>query len=194
MSISSSSEITQLLQSWGDGDRESLAKLMPLVYEALHQSAHHYMVRERPGHTLQTTALINEVYLRLVEVKHSSWQNRAQFFALCAQLMRRVLTDLARSRICLKRGGEARHISLDEALILSLESWRKLAAVNEALEGLAMIDPRKAQVVELRFYGGLSVEETAKVLKVSQETVMRDWKLAKVWLVRELCGEKRHGA
>jgi RNA polymerase sigma factor (TIGR02999 family) len=193
MSISSPSEITQLLQAWGDGDEESLSKLMPLVYEALHQAAHHYMVAERPGHTLQTTALINEVYLRLVEVKKSSWQNRAHFFALCAQLMRRILTDFARSRGCAKRGGEVRHVSLDEALIVPLESWTELAAVDEALGGLATIDPRKAHVVELRFFGGLSVEQTAEVLKVSPETVMRDWKLAKVWLVRELSGEKRDG-
>jgi RNA polymerase sigma factor (TIGR02999 family) len=190
MAISSSSEITQLLQAWGDGDQEALAKLITLVYEALHQAAHHYIVRERPGHTLQTTALINEVYLRLVEVHQSSWQNRAHFFALCAQLMRRVLTDFARSRRCAKRGGDVRHVSLDEALGLSLESWPELAMIDGALEGLAAIDPRKAQVVELRFFGGLSVEETAEVLKISRETVIRDWKLAKVWLVRELSAEK----
>jgi RNA polymerase sigma factor (TIGR02999 family) len=188
MGISSPSEITQLLQTWGDGNQESLAKLMPLVYQALHQAAHRCMLRERPGHTLQTTALINEVYLRLVDVKETSWQNRAHFFAVSAQLMRRVLTDFARSRSCAKRGGGALHVSLDEALIVSLESWPELAAIDEALQDLSAFDARKAQVVELRFFGGLSVEETAEVLKVSRETVIRDWKLAKVWLVRELYG------
>lgn len=193
MAVSSSDEITQLLQTWGDGNQESLTKLMPLVYEALHQAAHRCMVRERPGHTLQTTALINEVYLRLVDVKNSSWQSRAQFFALCAQLMRRVLTDFARSRSCAKRGGEAQHVSLDNALILFPEPWSELAEMDEALKSLAAIDSRKAQVVELRFFGGLSVEETAEVLKLSRETVMRDWRLAKVWLLRELSGEKHDG-
>jgi RNA polymerase sigma factor (TIGR02999 family) len=193
MEISSPKEITQLLQTWGRGDQESLTKLMPLVYEALHQAAHLHMIRERPGHTLQTTALINEVYLRLVDVKESSWQNRAQFFSLCAQLMRRVLTDFARSRSCAKRGGEARHVSLNEASTVSLESWPELAMMDGALEGLAAIDPRKAQVVELRFFGGLSVKETSEVLKISRETVIRDWKLAKVWLVRDLSGGKGDG-
>jgi RNA polymerase sigma factor (TIGR02999 family) len=193
MELAPPAEITQLLRTWGDGNQESLAKLMPLVYTALHQAAHRYMLRERPGHTLQTTALINEVYLRLVDIKESSWESRAQFFALCAQLMRRVLTDFARSRSCAKRGGEVQHVSLDGAFKLSLESWSELTDIDEALQSLAKIDPRKAQVVELRFFGGLSVEKTAEVLKVSGETIMRDWKLAKVWLARELSGE-RHDA
>jgi RNA polymerase sigma-70 factor (ECF subfamily) len=191
---SSPGEITQLLQTWGDGDEESLTKLIPLVYEALHQAAHRCMIPERPGHTLQTTAVINEVYLRLIDVKASSWQNRAHFFALCAQLMRRVLTDFARSRSSAKRGGDALHVSLDETMILSQESWPELAAIDEALQGLAAFDPRKAQVVELKYFGGLSVEETAEVLKVSRETVIRDWKLAKAWLLRDLSRGKHHGA
>jgi RNA polymerase sigma factor (TIGR02999 family) len=194
MAAPSPNEITQLLQNWGDGNEESLAKLMPLVYQELHRAAHRHMIRERPGHTLQTTALINEVYLRLVDLKETSWQNRAHFFAVCARLMRHVLTDFARSRTSAKRGGEVHHVSLDSALVLFPESWSELAAIDQALQGLGAIDPRKAKVVELRFFGGLDVEETAEVLKVSRETVMRDWKLAKAWLLRDLSGETHDGA
>ena len=179
-------EITYLLHAWSGGDEQALEKLTPLVYEELHQVAQRYMAREAAGHTLQTTALVNEVYLRLVNVREVSWQNRAHFLAVCAKLMRRILTDLARSRRYLKRGGEAKRVSLDEALIVSEEPRADLLALDDALNSLATFDQRKSQVVELRFFGGLSVEETAEVLKVSPETVFRDWRLAKDWLVREL--------
>ena len=185
----STHEITQLLQAWGSGDEQALARLTPLVYEELHQAAQRYMAREAPDHTLQTTALVNEVYLRLMNVREVSWQNRAHFFAVCAKLMRRILTDIARSRRYTKRGGEAPHISFDESLVISDEPRADLLALDDALNSLAALDQRKSQVVELRFYGGLSVKETAEVLKVSPDTVLRDWRLAKDWLVRELGGE-----
>ena len=190
MAVPSINEVTQLLRAWGDGDRQALDKLTPLVYQELHRAARRYMSREQPGHTLQTTALINEVYLRLVDLEEVNWHHRAHFFAVCAQLMRRILTDWARKRRYLKRGGEVRLISLDHALLVSAEPETDLVALDDALNGLAAIDPRKSQVGELRFYGGLSVEETAGVLKVSVETVARDWRLAKLWLVRELSGGK----
>jgi RNA polymerase sigma factor (TIGR02999 family) len=183
----SPSEITLLLQAWSDGDQEALDRLMPLVYGALHRAAHRYMAREQAGHTLQTTALIHEVYVQLVDVE-IPWQNRAHFLAVCARLMRRILTDFARSRHAVKRGGGARHISIDDALAVSGESWSDLVRIDDALKALAATDARKAQVVELRFFGGLSVHEAAEVLKISPETVMRDWKVAKVWLLRELSG------
>ncbi len=157
----SSHEITQLLRAWGSGDEQALEKLMPLVYDELHQVAQRYMLREGVGHTLQTTALVNEVFLRLADVREVTWQNRAHFFALCAKLMRRILTDFARSRRSIKRGGEAQHISLDEALIVSNEPHADLLALDDALNSLAAFDQRKSQVVELRFFGGLTVEETA---------------------------------
>src|SRR5262249_43927530 len=156
-------EITHLLHAWSDGDEQALEKLTPLVFEELHKVAQRYMAREAAGHTLQTTALVNEVYLRLVNVREVSWQNRAHFLAVCAKLMRRILTDLARSRRYLKRGGEAERVSLDEALIVSEEPRADLLALDDALNGLATFDQRKSQVVELRFFGGLSVEETAEV-------------------------------
>ncbi len=190
----STHEITQLLQAWGDGDEQALEKLTPLVYEQLHQAAHRYMAREAPGHTLQTSALVNEVYLRLVDVREVSWQNRAHFFAVCAKLMRRILTDLARSRRYIKHGGEAQHVCLDEGLVVSHQPRADLLSLGDALNNLAALDQRKSQVVELRFFGGLTVEETAEVLKVSSETVLRDWRLAKDWLVRELSGEPPHEA
>ena len=181
-------EITLLLQAWRAGDERALDKITPLVYRELHRVAKRYMAREKPGHTLQTTALINEVYVRLVSIKEVSWQDRAHFFAVCAQLMRHILTDWARRHRYLKRGGEARHISLDESVVVSAELSPDLVELDDALKGLAAIDPRKSQVVELRFYGGLSVEETAEVLKVSSGTVLRDWKMAKLWLLREISG------
>ncbi|HUI55844.1 MAG TPA: sigma-70 family RNA polymerase sigma factor [Bryobacteraceae bacterium] len=181
-------EITLLLQAWRAGDERALDKITPLVYRELHRVAKRYMAREKPGHTLQTTALINEVYVRLVSFKEVSWQDRAHFFAVCAQLMRHILTDWARRHRYLKRGGEARHISLDESVVVSAELSPDLVELDDALKGLAAIDPRKSQVVELRFYGGLSVEETAEVLKVSSGTVLRDWKMAKLWLLREISG------
>jgi RNA polymerase sigma factor (TIGR02999 family) len=185
----STHEITGLLQAWGGGDESALERLMPLVYEELRQAAHRYMAREAPGHTLQTTALVNEVYLRLAGVRRGLWKDRAHFFALCAKLMRRILTDFARSRRSLKRGGRAAHVALDEALLVSQEPQADLLALHEALERLEVFDHRKSRVVELRFYGGLSEQETADVLHVSPATVQREWRLAKDWLFRELRNE-----
>ncbi len=179
-------EVTQLLLAWNDGDESALEKLVPLVYEELRRLARRYMRRERPDHTLQTTALINEAYLQLVDIRNVRWQNRAHFFALSARLMRRILVDFARSRNYAKRGGGAQPISLDQSAAVSPAPSTDLVAVDEALQALTKIDDRKAQVVELRFFGGLTVEESAEVLKVSPETVRRDWRLAKVWLLREL--------
>src|SRR5579884_1547100 len=169
-------EVTELLQSWSQGDRSALEKLMPLVYDELHQLARHYMSDERPDHTLQTTALVNEAYVRLVDSAHANWENRTHFFGVCAQLMRRILVDWARSRQALKRGGDARALDLQEALAAGIEPGTDLVAVDDALNSLAAVDSRKSQVVEMRFFGGLSVNETAEVLKVSPETVQRDWK------------------
>jgi RNA polymerase sigma factor (TIGR02999 family) len=193
MTSSSAGEVTQLLQAWGNGDRRALDKLTPLVYDELHRAARHHMARQPPGHTLQATALVNEVYLHLVNFREATWQNRAHFFAVCAKLMRRILIDHARSQQYLKRGGEAPHVELDEALIVSREVPAHLLALDDALQALAALDPRKSQVVELRFFGGLSVKESAEVLKVSEETVLRDWRLAKMWLLQELSGENQHG-
>lgn len=190
----SSHEVTQLLQAWGDGDERALEKLTPLVYGELHQLARRYMAGEASGHILQTTALVHEVYLRLVDFREISWQNRAYFFGVCARLMRQILVDFARSRRRLKRGGEAPQVSLDEALVLSREAPTNLLALDEALNALAELEPRKSRVVELRFFGGLSVEETAEVLSVSEETILRDWRLAKAWLLREMSEGKRDGA
>jgi RNA polymerase sigma-70 factor, ECF subfamily len=187
-------EVTSLLQAWSAGDEEALRKLMPLVYRELHRAARHYMIGERSGHTLQATALINEVYMRLVDVSRIDWQNRAHFFAICAQLMRRTLTDFARSRHYQKRGGAAPHIPFDEALLVTSQPDADLVALDVALKKFALIDQRKSRVVELRFFGGLGVKETAEVLKVSSETVMRDWRMARVWLLRELSAGKHRGA
>ena len=183
-------EVTQLLRAWGDGVEGALEQLAPLVENELHRLAHKYMSRERPGQTLQTTALVNEVYIRLIDIQQVSWQNRAHFFAISARMMRRILTDFARSRLYQKRGGDAVQVSWDEALAVSPEKDVDLVALDDALVELAALDPRKSQVVELRFFGGLSIEETAEVLKVSQQTVMRDWKFAKAWLMRALRGEE----
>ncbi len=186
MSQPTSHEITGLLAAWGGGDESALERLTPLVYDELHRLAHRYMSRERPGHTLQTTALVNEAYLRLVNWREVRWQNRAHFFAVSAQMMRRILVDFARDRQYLKRGGGALRVSLSEAAAFTECRGADLVALDEALTALAEMDQRKGQVVEMRFLGGLSVEEVAEVLKVSEETVMRDWRLAKVWLLREL--------
>ena len=194
MARPSAHEVTQLLQAWSDGDKRALEKLTPLVYGELHQLARRYMAGEASGHILQTTALVHEVYLRLVDFHEISWENRAHFFAVCSKLMRQILTDFARSRQRLKRGGEAAHVSLDQALVVSPEVPADLQALDAALTRLGDVDSRKSEVVELRFFGGLSVEETAEVLKVSQETVLRDWRLAKLWLLRELSRENRNGA
>ena len=185
---SSSHEITELLQAWNQGDDQALEKLTPLVYDELHRTAKRCISRERRDHTLQTTALINELFLKVTGLKRVSWQNRAHFFALCARQMRRVLTDFYRSGQYLKRGGGAERVSLDASAVVSPEAGRDLLAIDEALDRLAAVDERKSRVVELRFFGGLNVKETAEVLKVSPETVMRDWKLAKAWLLCELGG------
>jgi RNA polymerase sigma-70 factor (ECF subfamily) len=186
MQTPSPKEITRLLVAWGDGDQSALDKLVPLVQSELHRLAHHYMGRERPGHTLQTSALVNEAYIRLIDWKNVRWQNRAHFFGVSAQLMRRILVDFARERHYLKRGGGALQVSMSEAAGFAMDKEADLVALDEALIELSEMDRRKAQVVELRFFGGLSVKEVAEVLKVSEETVLRDWRLAKVWLLRQL--------
>jgi RNA polymerase sigma-70 factor (ECF subfamily) len=193
MTGASSSDITQLLHAWRGGDQLALQQLTPVVYQELHRMARHYMARERDGHTLQTTALINEVYLRLVKVKEVEWQDRAHFFAVSAQLMRRILTDFARSHGYQKRGGGARQVPLDEACTASPDPGVDLVALEQALTRLGETDERKSRVVELRFFGGLTVDETAEVLQVSGETVMRDWSVARAWLLRELDRGESHG-
>jgi len=179
-------EVTRLLLAWNDGDEGALEKLIPAVYQELRRLAGRQMRRERPEHSLQATALINEAYLRLVDLRNVQWQNRAHFFALSARLMRRILVDYARARHYAKRGGGAQAVPLDQSVVVSPEHSKDLVAVDDALKALGQVDDRKAQVVELRFFGGLTEEEAAEVLKVSPETVRRDWKLAKVWLLREL--------
>jgi RNA polymerase sigma factor (TIGR02999 family) len=183
-------EVTQLLRAWGEGDGGALERLALVVERELHRLAHYCMARENPGHTLQTTALVNEVYLRLVDVKAVSWQDRAHFFAISARMMRRVLTDFARSRNYQKRGGGAMQISLDEGLVVTPEKDADILALDEALSRFAEVYPRQSQVVELRFFGGLEVEETAEALKISTVTVKRDWRFAKSWLLRAMSGEK----
>lgn len=186
MTTHSPQEITQLLLAWGDGDESALAALTPLVYRELRHRAHRYMSGERAGHTLQTTALVNEAYLRLINSQNVRWQNRAHFFAVSAQLMRRILVDFARSRGYQKRGGAAQHVEFDEAAIVADDRGAEMVALDEALSALAELDARQARVVELRYFGGLSDAETAEVLKVSVGTVRRDWTLARAWLNREL--------
>ncbi|HYR86250.1 MAG TPA: sigma-70 family RNA polymerase sigma factor [Terriglobia bacterium] len=190
MASSSTHDITGLLHDWGGGNDRALARLVPLVYAELRRRARRYMDGERPSHTLQPTALVNEVYLRLVDCQDMGWKDRAHFFAMCARLMRRILTDLARSRRYDKRGGKAQHVTLNTSLIFANAEQPDLADLDEALKRLHAMDSRKSDVVELRFFGGLSVKETAQVLQVSADTVMRDWRLAKVWLLRELSSEK----
>jgi len=181
-------DITGLLLAWEAGDGGAVDRLVPLVYDELRRLAHRHMQAEQPGHTLQTTALVHEAFLRLVDVKHVRFQHRAQFFALAAQLMRRVLVDAARARAASKRGGEVLHVSLPDNLAVADGNGVDLIALDDALAALAAFDARKAKVVELRYFGGLSVDETAEVLHVSAETVMRDWKMARLWLLRELEG------
>jgi RNA polymerase sigma factor (TIGR02999 family) len=189
MSVPESHEVTELLVAWSDGDEQALERLAPLVQAELHRLARRYMSRERGDHLLQTSALINEAYLRLIDWKAARWQNRAHFFGVAAQMMRRILVDFARRRPRVAEG-EARHVSLEDALVIAEERQPDLVALDEALVALAELDERKARVVELRFFGGLSVEETAEVLKLSSITVIREWNKAKAWLYRELSREQ----
>lgn len=189
MTPATSNEVTQLLRAWSDGQQEALQRLMPLVYEELHRLARHYMSRERSGHILQTTALVNEAFLRLVDARKVNWQNRAHFFAISASLMRRILVDFARTYQSQKRGAGVRPACLDDGFDVAQERL-DLTVLDDALKALAALDPRKSRVVELRFFGGLSMEEAAEVLQVSPETVKRDWKLAKAWLLREMGGKQ----
>jgi RNA polymerase sigma factor (TIGR02999 family) len=182
-------QMTQLLIDWSNGDRTALDKLMPFVHDELRKLAHHYMSKERSGHTLQTTALVNEAYLRLVDQKSVRWENRAHFFGIAAQSMREILVEYARRRAAQKRGGDAQRIELDEAALLSDQPATDLVALDEALRELAAFDERKSRVVELRFFGGLTVEETAEVLGIHANTVIRDWDMAKAWLRRQLTSE-----
>ena len=184
------SDATDLLVAWSNGDQSAFDKLVPLVYQELRLLAQRYMRRERSDHTLQATALVNEAYVRLIDVNRIRWQNRAHFFAVAAQTMRRILVEFARHRHRQKRGGDAVQVSIDDVAEIADEKGTDLVALSDALSALATFDPRMSQVVELRFFGGLSVQETAEVLKVSPETVMRDWKTAKVWLLRELSQER----
>jgi RNA polymerase sigma-70 factor, ECF subfamily len=186
MNSESTHQITALLLAWNAGDQGALERLTTLIYQELHRAARQCMARERGADPLQTTALINELYLKIVDLKRVNWQNRAHFFALCARQMRRILTDLYRAGASRKRGGKQIPITLDASTIWAREPRRDLMAIDEALERLAQIDERKSQVVELRFFGGLSVKETAEALQVSAETVMRDWKFSKAWLLSEL--------
>lgn len=190
MAAPSTHHATKFLLAWGQGQDAALHQLIPLVHQELRRLARRYMFGERPGHTLQTTALVNEAYLRLVNSRQVNWQNRAHFFAISAQLMRRILVDSARARGGQQRGGGVPKVTLDEALIGPPEKGQDLVALDEALKVLSGVDPRKSRVVELRFFGGLSVEETAEVLKVHPNTVLRDWRLAKMWLKRELSQEE----
>jgi RNA polymerase sigma-70 factor, ECF subfamily len=179
-------DVTQLLMDWTNGDQAALDKLVPIVEQELRRLAHHYMRGERPGHTLQTTALVNEAFVRLVNRKSIQWQNRAHFFGIAAQLMRRILVDHARSHACEKRGGWAEKLELNETLVVSQHKASEVIALDEALHQLELIDPRQSRIVELRFFGGLTVEETAEVLHVSPVTIKREWSTAKAWLYREL--------
>jgi RNA polymerase sigma-70 factor, ECF subfamily len=180
-------DISTLLRAWSDGDQSALKRLTSIVHEELRRLAHHYMQRERPAHTLQTTALVNEAYIRLVDYKRMQWQDRAHFFAVAAQVMRRILVDHARSHN-IKRGAGVPHVGLDDVAVMSGDRTGDLVALDDAMNALARLDPRKVQIIEMRFFGGLSVEETAEVLKVSPATVRRDWSIAKFWLYRELGG------
>jgi RNA polymerase sigma factor (TIGR02999 family) len=194
MSETLAPEVTALLKAWSGGDVAARDRLIPLVYKELHALAHHYMAGEHAAGTLQTTALVNELYVRLVDVRQVGWADRAHFFAVCAQLMRRVLVDMARSRNAQKRGGQVVQVPVDEHLLASPEPPVDLLALDSALDRLAAFDARKCRVVELRFFAGLDVEETAAVLDVSPQTVLRDWRLAKGWLFRELSPGQSHGA
>jgi RNA polymerase sigma-70 factor (ECF subfamily) len=189
MANHSANEITQLLQAWGEGDPTALDRLTPLVYDELHRLARFYMRGERGGHTLQPTALINEAYLRLTDWQNIEWKNREHFLGIAAQMMRRVLVDFARARRYAKRGGGEQQISFDEKMLPAQARYAELIALDDALKNLAIISSRQALIVELRYFGGLSVEETSEMLKVSTRTVIREWNLARAWLYRELRGE-----
>ena len=186
MSVPPKKDITQLLKAWGDGDSAALDQMLPEVHGELLKLAKRYMRRERAGHTLQSGALVNEVFLRMTKVTDVSWQDRAHFFALASEMMRRILVDSARTHAATKRGGDLKKVSFDAILDFAPGRERELIAIDEALKSLAKLDPRKSRVIELRFFGGLSVEETAHVLNLSPQSVMRDWKLAKAWLMREM--------
>ena len=187
-------QLTQLLIAWGNGDKAALDSLMPIVYDELRRLARHHLRRERAGHTLQTTALVNQAYLRLVDQRKVQWQNRAHFFALSAQLMRRILLDHARRRHQAKRGGDAVRVSLDESAIVTGERDAQLIALDDALRRLEEVDERKSKVVELRFFGGLNIDETAEAMRISPATVRREWSMAKAWLYREINGENPNEA
>jgi RNA polymerase sigma-70 factor (ECF subfamily) len=181
-------EITQLLAEWRDGNQAALDDLYPLVYDELHRLARRYMSRERKGHTLQTTALINEAYVRLVDQRNVQWANRSHFFAISAQIMRRILIDHARRQAYAKRGGGARQVSLEETAVFVQDNLSEFLRLDEALKSLAELDPRRSQVVELKYFGGLNNDEIAGVLKISKNTVIRDWNMARAWLYRQLAG------
>jgi RNA polymerase sigma factor (TIGR02999 family) len=182
-----SNDISTLLRAWSEGDQGAVQSLTAIVYEELRRLAHYYMERERSGHTLQTTALVNEAYIRLVDYKRMQWQDRAHFFAVAAQVMRRILVDHARSHN-IKRGAGVPHVILEDVAVVSDDRIGDVVALDDAMNALARLDPRKVQIIEMRFFGGLSVEETAEVLKVSPATIRRDWSIAKLWLYRELAG------
>ncbi len=192
MAIPSTQEVTEMLLAWNRGEAGALEQLTPLVYAELRRIAHRHMAGQHPGHTLQTTALVHEAYLRLIDCQQVGWQDRNHFFSLSSRLMRRILVEFARSRQRLKRGGQAVKVSLNDGII-STDQGVDLVALDDALKNLAAMDPRKCQVVELRFFGGLSVQETAEELQVSPETIHRDWKMAKMWLLRELAGDRLTG-
>jgi len=194
MAVSGSQQITHLLLAWGQGDHTALEALMPLVYDELRKVAARHLRGQRQGHTLQTTALVNEAYLRLIDASQVQWQNRAHFFAVAAHLMRRILVDFARTRNYQKRGGGAQPVSLDEAMIVAPERGADLLALDEALTRLQALNARQAQVVELRYFGGLSEDETSEALEISVRTVRRDWNFARVWLHRELTGREVNDA
>jgi RNA polymerase sigma factor (TIGR02999 family) len=186
MTKTSPQDVTQLFLAWNDGDQAALAKLTPLVYEELHRIAHRYMRREHRGHFLQTTALVNEAYLRLIDATPVQWQDRTHFFAVAAKMMRRILVDLARNGRQAKRGGGRRHVSIEEVGEVTRKRGVDLVALDDSLTALAAVDPRKSQIIELRFFGGLTAEETVEVLKISPVTVLREWNKAKAWLYREI--------
>jgi RNA polymerase sigma factor (TIGR02999 family) len=190
----SADEVTRLLQDWGNGNQQALEKLVPLIYDELRRMAHNCLYRERPSHTLQTTALVHEAYLKLIDQRDARWQNRAHFFAIAAQAMRRILVDSARRHTALKRGGSAENLSLDEAAGISLEPDPILLPLDEALNELAEIDPQQSRIVELRFFGGLTIEETAEVLQLSIDTIKREWAMARAWLRQVLTEQPRDQA
>jgi RNA polymerase sigma factor (TIGR02999 family) len=190
----SADEVTRLLQDWGNGNQQALEKLVPLIYDELRRMAHNCLYRERPSHTLQTTALVHEAYLKLIDQRDARWQNRAHFFAIAAQAMRRILVDSARRHTALKRGGSAENLSLDEAAGISLEPDPILLPLDEALNELAEVDPQQSRIVELRFFGGLTIEETAEVLQLSIDTIKREWAMARAWLRQVLTEQPRDQA